>query len=106
MCRATVKRKNDNNKKIIVRTKKMGNNVSAYKVGLLVGVGYAFRWNCRDDAVALWFPIWYYVVCSAGSIREDSITNFFLFFFINNNKRTFAARRSVCRVQWYAGCYT
>ena len=59
----------------------MGNNVSAYKVGLLVGVGYAFGWNCRDDGVVLWFPIWHYVVCWAGSIREDSITKFFFFFF-------------------------
>ena len=74
MYRATVKRKNNNNNKIIVRPTKLGNNDSAYKVGLLVGVGYAFRWNCRDDGVVLWFPIWYYVVCWARSIREHSIS--------------------------------
>ena len=58
----------------MVRKTTFGNNVSTYEVGLLVGAGYAFRWNCRDYGVILRFPIWCYVVCWARSVREDSIT--------------------------------
>ena len=67
-----------------IKNKKLGNNVSAYEVGLLVGVGYAFRWNGRDDGVISLFPIWCYVVCWARSVREDSITKQKISLYIRN----------------------